>query len=557
MANPSLAQLVNNVSNFNYYSGVGNFTAANVEPFNPTTIEDILVAQSIEGAVYTGITNLFLPTQSSFYPVSKDGSNIVDLLKGLTFGASGSNSTFPKLRQGDIYRSDKELFSYPNGNGILDRAGLGSRTSVYSYVSTFAAANAPQTVEAGVVSIPEEDMLNIDGDGNLAKAGFVAGNSFNFALQDFRAYKRAINADAFPTYQENNGTAGSPVYGGKAYQGTRIVLDTPANAKKYNIYSRLGIINTNNKDGYGTVYQDRINALSLYYGGGKFGDLNANGGTNDMNNQDVSTSEIRDLIKFRIKAIDNDSINNGVFMVFRAFLDGAITDAITPTWTPTKYVGRGESFYTYEGVTNSLTFSFTMVAFSRQEMMPLYQKITYLKSIMYPDYSSNKMRGTIVELTIGDYIKYQPGIINSLSITIPEDATWEIALNSPDGTTGKLDEDMHELPMMLKVQMEFIPIWNFLPQRSAHSKTGNYKLTPFIGIDKETSANNEWTIGTDVKGNPITPPPVAGSTPALSTNAISTGNSTFNIPYSSTANTNYGGLGTSIGSNTLTGLGKQ
>jgi len=416
-----------------------------------------------EHAKYT-----YIATQNN-----KNGNNrLVNLLKGMTMG---NNNVFPKLNVNDIYKTDKELFSYSGGANSF--YGIG-KTSIKSYVSTFAATKAPATIDANVVSIPVTDILDIDNDSSILTSPSVASleGSFDFSTQDFRAYKRALNPNAFPDYQVNTAYGAYP---NTAYTGVRITLDTPENTQKYNIYSRLGIINTNNYDGFGTNYQDRINAISLYYGGGAIG-IGAN--TKDMNAQPVTNDGVRDLIKFRIKALDHNNTSNGVFMVFRAFLNGSITDTVTPTWNPIKYVGRGETFYSYDGVTNSINFSFTIAAFSRQEMKPLYQKLTYLKSIMYPDYKANKMRGTVIELTIGDYIKYQPGIINSLTITIPEESPWEIALNEPDQTSGGLDKDMHELPMMLKVDMEFIPIWNFLPKRSIYSN-GNFNLTPFIGID--------------------------------------------------------------------------
>jgi len=430
-----------------------------------------------------------------------DNNRLISLLRGLT---DGGDNVFPKLQADQLYQQTKELFSYTGGAKSL--YGIGS-TSIKSYVSTFAAAKAETTLSANVVTIPETDMLNMDDNGVLNNPS-AGGDTFDFSLQDFRAYKRIINPSAFPAYKPNTEVGAKP----GAYTGTRLVLDTPANANKYNVYKRLGIININNADSFGTVYQDRLNAISLYYGGGKYG---LEKDQLDMNGENVKHDDIRDLIKFRIKALDNDSINNGTFMVFRAFLNGAISDNTTATWNPIKYSGRGETFYSYDGAVNTMNFGFTIVAFSRQEMKPLYQKLTYLKSIMFPDYKANKMRGTIVEMTIGDYIKYQPGIITTLNITIPEDASWEIALDSPDENGAHLDMDMHELPMMLKVEMEFTPIWNFLPKKST-MKNNDYTLTPFIGIDKETAANNEWTV--KPKSNPNTQVASTPSTAGITSN---------------------------------------
>ena len=224
---------------------------------------------------------------------------------------------------------------------------------------------------------------------------------------------------------------------------------------------------------------DRINAISLYYAAGPAeSTVDING--NAVNNKDLPNSNIRDIIKFRIKILDNDKRpsgrgnNFGVYIVFRAYISN-IRRNIVSKWDAYKYVGRGESFYAYDGFTETITYSFVIAASSRAEMKPLYQKLNYLISSMAPDYRDNLMRGNIAELTIGDFVLYQPGIITNFDMNIDEDSNWEIALQEPDtGLTGT-DTDMHELPQLIKCNMTFIPIYNFLPRKSSEA--------PFIGID--------------------------------------------------------------------------
>ena len=160
-------------------------------------------------------------------------------------------------------------------------------------------------------------------------------------------------------------------------------------------------------------------------------------------------------------------------------------------WNPYTYVGRGENFYLYDGFSETITFSFTVIASSRAEMRPMYQKLNYLMSTLTPDYNKqNRMRGNISELTIGDYVKYQPGVITNLDMVIDDDANWEIALDEPE--TGH-DADMHELPHMIKCNMTFLPIYNFLPRKSAEA--------PFIGIDNTEKGGEakDWLKGNDAK----------------------------------------------------------
>ncbi len=179
-----------------------------------------------------------------------------------------------------------------------------------------------------------------------------------------------------------------------------------------------------------------------------------------------------DIIKFMFECLDNDDLNNSVALVFRAFLEGSITDNNTAEYNTFKYLGRGETFRTYQGFNRSISFTFKIAAQSRQEMQPLYSKLNYLISQVYPDYSpgTNIMRGNVVNLTIGDYLYRTPGFLESVNVTIDNNNTpWEIVLNP------QIETDMRQLPHFVTVACTFYPIMNILPQKQ---KPTNY--TPLI-----------------------------------------------------------------------------
>jgi len=214
--------------------------------------------------------------------------------------------------------------------------------------------------------------------------------------------------------------------------------------------------------------QDEINLL----------DINQ---TADVHSSGV-VGRVKDLITFRFDTIEVDD-NERTALIFRAFLTG-LTDNHTAEWSPYKYVGRGENFYSYNGFTRAISFNFKIAAQSREEMRPLYRKLNYLVSQLYPDYdtftkskNSGFMRAPIVRLTIGDYINAQPGFLTSMNITVPDDAPWEIA-NDPI-----LDKGMDQLPQMLDVSCQFTPIHDFLPRRSwiETKDKNNIHITPLIG----------------------------------------------------------------------------
>ena len=179
-----------------------------------------------------------------------------------------------------------------------------------------------------------------------------------------------------------------------------------------------------------------------------------------------------DLIKFRIATILNDNPSESIFTHFRAYIN-SFTDSMNASWNSFKYSGRGEDFYTYQGFQNNISLGFTVVAQSVQELSIMFQKLNYLKSTLAPDYSdSGYMRGNIHKLTMGAYFYEVPGIIDSLTYTIPNDTTWDIALPSQKsgiqdvllGGINIRNPQVKELPHRIEVQMTFKPIYDFLPE---------------------------------------------------------------------------------------------
>lgn len=318
-------------------------------------------------------------------------------------------------------------------------------------------------------TLTSQKSIKIDLNAGPSTEETVNTNLFTFGEKsDFREYKNKLNEAQF---------------------GGKYTTLATSDYRKYNIEKRIGVAKVRTpkeRVDYSSNADtaDRINAVSLYYSS-----IPAllNGDILDINDNFVNKDTIRDIIKFRIKILDNDvrheanRNSRGVYIVFRAYISN-IRRNVVSKWDAYKYVGRGESFYAYDGFTETITYSFVIAASSRAEMKPLYQKLNYLISSMAPDYKDNLMRGNIAELTIGDFVLYQPGIITNFDMNIDEDSNWEIALDEPEGGS---DVTMHELPQLIKCNMTFIPIYNFLPRKSSEA--------PFIGIDGTREKNKDGT----------------------------------------------------------------
>lgn len=233
---------------------------------------------------------------------------------------------------------------------------------------------------------------------------------------------------------------------------------------KLNMEARVGIGNPggrsrDKKNDFYTPFpegQDKVNMSPIYKNGGPV---------------EQDDPAVRDLIKFVIEVLDNTDSNLTERMHFRAFITN-FSDNIGAAWNGQKYMGRGEDFYTYQGFTREVGFTFIVAAQSVQEMEKIYQKVNYLASTLHPDYNTNGfMRGNLHRLTIGEYFYRTPGVITSMNITVDDNYPWEIKMKQPElkeenndiNPTG--DQLQMEVPQILKIQMNFKPIMDQLPKR--------------------------------------------------------------------------------------------
>jgi len=160
----------------------------------------------------------------------------------------------------------------------------------------------------------------------------------------------------------------------------------------------------------------------------------------DTINMGSNTSE--DLIKIKIGGIQ-----------FRAFVTG-LSDTFSPNWSPTKYIGRPDEVYTYEGVKRSLSFSLLVVLFSARELDAVYIKLNQLAQFTAPIVSdTGQMTGQIIDLKYGMWFATNasiglPVILTSLSYTVDDNFTWDV---------------IREKPMAVNISLGFDVIDNYSP----------------------------------------------------------------------------------------------
>ena len=382
-----------------------------------------------------GITNT-----GTFDGISSIANNrLISLYRTKVADYEGSQSTELYSYRGGP-QSDKGLQLRTRINAASDRTiYLGSNTSFLTPLFGFS------PLSYATFSQGDLEALSY----NSSNEFFVVGNGTLANVQDFRKELLVPGTESYISL--------SPDYRTRNIE-TRVNLGNPG---------ARGVNRRNYGAGIPQNYRglDSLNALYLY--------KSAN-----VNNIDVRTN---DLVKFRIAVIDNDNPDLKTFAHFRSFIN-SFDDTMSSTWDSFKYLGRGEDFFNYSGFSRVNNISFTLVAQSIQELSIMYQKLNYIVSSLAPDYSKGGfMRGNLVQLTLGGYLYETPGIIENISITLPDQATWEIGIpvNEEDNTrffaspTKFTADNVQELPHRLDISMTFRPIHNFLPQIVGSSYTVN------------------------------------------------------------------------------------
>ena len=189
---------------------------------------------------------------------------------------------------------------------------------------------------------------------------------------------------------------------------------------------------------------DKVNALDVY------NDTKAR-----LDRSEVYPAGAEDLIKFYFED-GNQGIN---VMPFRCTMTG-FSDSFSPGWDRIDIMGRPDGAYLYTSFERSISFNFIVAAMSRSEMIPMWRKLNLLASYTMPDFDGRGGRpaGPFMRLTIGSLFQQTPGFLTSLSYTIPDDATWDIAEDVANNTLAK------QLPMVVEISAAFTMVGDYRPQ---------------------------------------------------------------------------------------------
>jgi len=137
--------------------------------------------------------------------------------------------------------------------------------------------------------------------------------------------------------------------------------------------------------------------------------------------------------------IDTIVVKIGSVRFHYAVISG-ISETFSPSWSSFKMVGSPFNAYTYDSIERSVSFTITLYPNNPKEHKENWDNIRRIISGTYPfDYIgiAGAVTPPITSLTLGDMYKNKPGFIESLTVSVDDESTWELG-------RGKTEIDEYE-----------------------------------------------------------------------------------------------------------------
>lgn len=228
-------------------------------------------------------------------------------------------------------------------------------------------------------------------------------------------------------------------------------------------FSKLAVNfqNQKNNDG-GTRYNDTMNTQLPYVG---------KAGT-------IDNTSIEDMDFVRLKFTSPSRGNKkGLSALFRATILG-LTETVTPTWEPNKFIGNPFNFYTYTSIEKTLGFTFKVYSSNQKEHIAIWERLNFLTSLAYPQgYDSGAIVPPFIKFSMGDMYRDKDCFIESLTYTIPDDTTWEIGIDQ----LGRNDDNSWERLEAL-AKSKFDTVNETEVATTVEKDVKNYKLPSVIEV---------------------------------------------------------------------------
>ena len=367
---------------------------------------------------------------------------------------------------------DTPSLYYTTANPSVAQDNKGGLTNLYSKENSYVELVAPQD-GADVNEARPKFGIGFDKIKKMpyaVQAGFLSGERYgvedkNFPLNTEK--KAPLNSNIYPKDIPNVVEKAGDKAGKRLQKYQMLSYGQLSEESRYeNTISKAAIERGLGDSGAPgrTAVDEAGNVIQVDAGGGLKNTLNDHvnlhpyGGTTA---DAIANDENKDFIPFKFR-----DMVNGKWIIFRAIIE-SVSDTSSPEYAEERYIGRPDKVYVYQGATRNVNVTFKVMPKSAQELITLWDKLNYLRGLVYPTVQKNRMISPFFSFTLGDMFDKQPMIFQSLNFAVDNASLWEIKPGL-------------RLPKLINVSADMRVIDKRTPQT-----TGKHYDLPWLDGDQE------------------------------------------------------------------------
>ena len=208
---------------------------------------------------------------------------------------------------------------------------------------------------------------------------------------------------------------------------------------------------------------DKLDTVDLLNAQGYITSKNVKGGSKTADGVDLPLTELLPTLKEYPDLIPLHfyDVNNKAWILFRAYV-GKFNDTISPNWGSTEIAGRPVPHYYYQKTERKISFDFKVVAMSKHELAPMWQKLNHLVGLCYPSFTAGAyptMVNPFIKLTLGDVFSHVPGFLTTLTVSPLDSMPWELIRDNKRG--------LARVPMGVTVSTDFTYVGDNMPSQTS------------------------------------------------------------------------------------------
>lgn len=158
-----------------------------------------------------------------------------------------------------------------------------------------------------------------------------------------------------------------------------------------------------------------------------------------------------------------------------AYISG-FKDNFNAIWNEINYNGRSDSFYIYNKGKREVSFNLQIPCFNVTQLFEKHRALGQLASTTAGTYNNDFLQGVLFKLNVGNYLVGEYAILNNISYSIPENATWDVD---------------NKLAQYIDASFSFTIIHKDLPQYQPNQGFFKYLYNPLKSNDFVPERENE------------------------------------------------------------------